>query len=430
MLKRFAPRVKSYEELKALQLERISWTLNHAYDHNDFYRRHFDAVGISPKDFLSFDDLSRFPLTTADDFRDGYPLPFQSVSNQEIVRIHASSGTTGKRKVVAYTQKDIDDWLEMFCRCYEMAGLNQEDRVQICVGYGVWTAGAGFQLACERYGAMALPTGPGNLDLQCTFLVDFSTTVLCCTSSMALLLAEEVQRRGLRDQINLRKVICGSERTSTAMRRRIVELLGLEEFYDIPGLTEVYGPGTGLNCSYSNNIHYWADYYFLEFLDPETLAPVAAGEVGEMVYTTLYKEATPLVRYRSRDLARAVLAPCSCGSIMPRHSEILGRSDDVFIIRGVNIYPSEIDAVLSGIVGLGSEYQIHLDHQEDGRDYMTLKVERQVGATDHQDESLIKELISRTKHRLMVTPRVELLAYGGLPRSERKTQRVFDRRYD
>ena len=430
MLKRFAPRVNSHNDLAKLQLERITWTLNHVYRHNDFYRRHFDAAGVRPENFSSLDDLRRFPLTTAADFRDGYPLPFQSVANREIVRIHASSGTTGKRKIVAYTQKDIDDWLEMFCRCYEMAGLNQEDRVQICVGYGVWTAGAGFQLACERYGAMALPTGPGNLDLQCTFLVDFSTTVLCCTSSMALLLAEEVQRRGLRDQINLRKVICGSERTSTAMRRRIVELLGLEEFYDIPGLTEVYGPGTGLNCSHSSNIHYWADYYFLEFLDPETLQPVAEGEVGEMVYTTLYKEATPLVRYRSRDLARAVLAPCPCGSIMPRHSEILGRSDDVFIIRGVNVYPSEIDAVLSGIAGLGSEYQIHLDHQEDGRDYMTLKVERQVGATDHQDESLIKELISRTKHRLMVTPKVELLAYGGLPRSERKTKRVFDRRYD
>ncbi len=430
MLKRYAPKVKSHKELVGLQLERLSWTLNHVYSHSDFYRRHFAAAGVSPEEFSSLDDFRRFPLTTADDFRDGYPLPFQAVSNREIVRIHASSGTTGKRKVVAYTQKDIDDWLEMFCRCYEMAGLSEEDRVQICVGYGVWTAGAGFQLACERYGAMALPTGPGNLDMQCTFLVDFSTTVLCCTSSMALLLAEEVHRRGLRDQISLRKVICGSERTSKAMRRRIVELLGLEEFYDIPGLTEVYGPGTGLNCSQSSNIHYWADYYFLEFLDPETLEPVAEGEVGEMVYTTLYKEATPLVRYRSRDLARAVPGPCPCGSIMPRHSEILGRSDDVFIIRGVNVYPSEIDSVLSGIAGLGSEYQIHLDHQEDGRDYLKLKVERQVGIVADQDGSLSGELISRIKHRLMVTPKVELLAYGELPRSERKTRRVFDRRYD
>lgn len=430
MLKRFAPHVKNQEKLAALQLERLSWTVNHAYNNSDFYRRHFDVAGVTPADFKTIGDLGRFPLTTADDFRDGYPLPFQAVANREIVRIHASSGTTGKRKVVAYTQKDIDDWLEMFCRCYEMAGLTREDRVQICVGYGVWTAGAGFQLACERYGAMALPTGPGNLDLQCTFLVDFSTTILCCTSSMALLLAEEVQRRGLRDQISLRKVICGSERTSAAMRRRIVDLLGLEEFYDIPGLTEVYGPGTGLNCSYSSNIHYWADYYFLEFLDPETLKPVAEGEIGEMVYTTLYKEATPLVRYRSRDLARAVSGPCPCGSILPRHSAILGRSDDVFIIRGVNVYPGEIDAVLSGLEGVGSEYQIYLDHQEDGRDYITIKVERQVGATADQDGILTKELISRIKHRLMVTPRVELLAYGALPRSERKTRRVFDRRYD
>ena len=248
MLKRFAPRVNSHKALADLQLDRLSWTLNHAYSHSDFYRRHFTAAGVSPQDFSTLADLRRFPVTTAEDFRDGYPLPFQAVANRDIVRIHASSGTTGKRKVVAYTQKDIDDWLNMFCRCYEMAGLTREDRVQICVGYGVWTAGVGFQLACERFGAMALPTGPGNLDLQCTFLVDFSTTILCCTSSMALLLAEEVQRRGLRDQISLRKVICGSERTSAAMRRRIVDLLGLEEFYDIPGLTEVYGPGTGLTA--------------------------------------------------------------------------------------------------------------------------------------------------------------------------------------
>ncbi|MBN2808822.1 MAG: phenylacetate--CoA ligase [Deltaproteobacteria bacterium] len=430
MLRRYAPAVRSQSELAALQRERLAWTLQHAYSHSDFYRRRFDTVGVHPEMFKTIDDLRRFPVTTADDFRDGYPLPLLAAANRDIVRIHASSGTTGKRKVVAYTQKDIDDWLAMFCRCYEMAGLTREDRVQICVGYGVWTAGAGFQLACERYGAMALPTGPGNLDLQCTFLVDFSTTILCCTSSMALLLAEEVQRRGLRDQISLRKVICGSERTSKAMRRRIVELLGLEEFYDIPGLTEVYGPGTGLNCHCSSNIHYWADYYYLEFLDPETLEPVPEGEIGEMVYTTLYKEATPLVRYRSRDLSRAVAGPCPCGSIMPRHSEILGRSDDVFIIRGVNVYPSEIDAVLSGTAGLGSEYQIHLDHQADGRDYLTLKVERQAGVGSEQDELLQKALISQIKHRLLVTPRVELLAYGELPRSERKTQRVFDRRYD
>ena len=311
----------------------------------------------------------------ANDLKEGYPFPLLSVPFDKVVRMHASSGTTGKRKVLCYTQKDIDDWTHFFARCYEMAGLTLEDRVQIAVGYGVWTAGISFQMGCEAFGAMAIPVGPGNLDMQCQFLVDFQSTVMCCTASMGLLMAEEINRRGLRDQISLKKMIFGSERASDAMRARIQALLGVEHMFDIPGMTELYGPGTGLDCPYHTGIHYWADYYILEILNPDTLEPAAEGEIGEMVVTTLTKEAVPLIRYRTRDLTRIIPGSCPCGSILPRHDRLLGRSDDMIIFRAVNIYPGQVDHVLSGMKGIGSEYQIIVDRKEDGRDYMLIKVE-------------------------------------------------------
>jgi len=221
MKRSFMLDIGSEEELKALQLEGLKWTVNHAYQGSEFYREKFDERDVKPADISSLGDLSKLPFTAADDLREGYPFPLRSVPFGRIVRIHASSGTTGKRKVLCYTQKDIDDWADMFARCYEMAGLTQEDRVQTAVGYGVWTAGVGFQLGCERLGAMAIPSGPGNLDMQCQFLEDFQSTVLCCTASMGLLVAEEIERRGLRDRIRLEKIIYGSERSSDAMRARI-----------------------------------------------------------------------------------------------------------------------------------------------------------------------------------------------------------------
>ena len=430
MLKKFPSKAKNLEELKELQLKGLKWTINHAYNGSEFYRKKFDEAGVKPEDIKSFDDIVKLPFTTAQDLRDGYPFPLKSVPFKDIVRIHASSGTTGKRKVLCYTQKDIDDWIYMFSRCYEMAGLTEEDRVQICVGYGVWTAGFGFQIGCENFGAMALPTGPGNVDLQCTFLVDFQTTVMCCTASMALLMAEEVNKRGIREKINLKKIILGSERTSDAMIRRIKELTGVEEIYDIPGLTELYGPGTGLDCKYHNGIHYWADFYILEIINPETLEPVAPGEVGEMVYTTLCKEAAPLIRYRSRDLTRLISGECECGCILPRHDKILGRSDDMFIFRGVNIYPAEIDSILSEIKGIGSEYQIILERREDGKDYMTIKVEREINVDKSIDRKTSKIINNEIKKRLMVSSYIEIVDYKTLPRSERKTKRVFDNRFE
>ena len=424
----FMPDLKSPEEFKEIQLEGLKWTVKHAYEGSDFYRQRLDEAGVKPEDIKSLDDLQRLPFTTADDLRAGYPFPLRSVPFEKIVRIHASSGTTGKRKVLCYTQKDIDDWADMFARCFEMAGMTLEDRLQIAVGYGVWTAGAGWQLGCERFGAMAVPVGPGNIELQCQFLEDFQSTALGCTASMALLMAEEVDRRGLRERISLKKVIMGAERSSEAMRQKIKELLGVEHVFDLPGLTELYGPGTGIDCPRHEGIHYWADYYILELLDPETLEPVPPGEVGEMVVTTLRKEAAPLIRYRTRDLTRLIPHPCSCGSVFPMHDRILGRSDDMFIFRGVNIYPSHVDEILSSVAGVGSEYQIILERGADGRDYMTIRVERDRGADSSRDKELSGLIQERIRSRIMASCRVELVDYGSLPRSERKSKRVFDYR--
>ncbi|MBW1928157.1 MAG: phenylacetate--CoA ligase [Deltaproteobacteria bacterium] len=428
MTKRFMPTFTSYDELRQLQTKGLKWTVKHAYEGSPVYRRKLEEAGVHPEDIKDLDDLKKLPFTTAQDLQEGYPFPLLSVPFEKVVRIHASSGTTGKRKVLCYTQKDIDDWTHFFARCYEMAELTKEDRVQIAVGYGVWTAGISFQMACEKFGAMAIPAGPGNLDMQCQFLVDFQSTVMCCTASMGLLMAEEVHKRGLSDKIRLKKMIFGSERSSDAMRKRIKELLGLEHMFDIPGMTELYGPGTGLDCTYHTGIHYWADYYILEILDPETLQEVPEGQTGEMVVTTLRKEAVPLIRYRTRDLTRLIAGECPCGSLLPRHDRILGRSDDMIIFRAVNIYPGQIEHVLSGIEGIGSEYQIILDRGPEGKDYMTIKVERDHRVDKNKDLKLQKRIGEEIKKQIMVSAKVEIVDYASLPRSERKSKRVFDNR--
>ncbi|SFM82061.1 phenylacetate-CoA ligase [Thermodesulforhabdus norvegica] len=424
----FMPTFTTQEELEAIQLKGLKWTVQHAYYNSPFYRRRFDEHGVKPEDIKSLDDLKRLPFTTADDLQAGYPFPLRAVPFEKIVRIHASSGTTGKRKIMCYTQKDIDDWALMFARCFEMAGLTREDRVQIAVGYGLWTAGVGFQLGCERFGAMAVPVGPSSSEIHCQMLVDLQTTVFCSTASMALLIAEEIERRGIRDKIALKKIIFGAERHSRRMRQRIQELTGAEHLFDIPGMTELYGPGTGLECMAHQGIHYWADFYILEILDPETLEPVPPGEIGEMVVTTLRKEGAPLIRYRTRDLTRLIPEPCPCGNPLPRHDHLLGRSDDMFIFRAVNIYPGQIDYVLSQIPGIGSEYQVHLYHREDGRDVMVIKVERAMGAGPEGDAELAEKIAQAIRRHILVRASVEIVDYGTLPRTDRKSKRVFDHR--
>ncbi len=314
MLKTFMPAFRSEAELADHQLRGLRWTVRHAFEGSTFYRERLERAGVAPESIRTLADLQRLTFTTADDLREGYPFPLRAVPFEQLVRVHASSGTTGRRKVLAYTQKDLEDWAHFFARCYEMAGVTPSDRVQIAVGYGVWTAGMGFQLGCEKLGALAVPVGPGNVDMQLQFMLDFQSTVFCSTASMALLMAEEIHHRGVADRIAVRKVIYGSERSSVSMRRKISELFSGAELFDITGLTELYGPGAGIECPDHDCIHYWGDYYILEILDPETLQPVPPGEWGEMVVTTLAKEGTPLLRYRTRDITRIIPGRCSCGS--------------------------------------------------------------------------------------------------------------------
>lgn len=424
----FIPSGDSIDELAAVQQAGLRWTVRHAYENSTFYRRLFDDNRIVPGDIRGLEDLQHLPLTDKQDLQSGYPFPLRSAEYKDLVRIHASSGTTGKRKVLCYTAKDVNDWADLFARCYELAGLTPLDRVQIAVGYGLWTAGAGFQAGCERFGALAVPVGPANADMHCELMVDMGTTVFCSTASMALLMAEEIDRRGLRSKIKIQKIIMGAERCSDAMRRRIGELMGVEHIHDIYGMTELYGPGTGIDCQYHNGIHYWADHFIFEILDPESLQPVPPGTFGELVVTTLRKEGSPLIRYRTHDLTRIIDGPCECGVGFPRHDRIMGRTDDMFIYRAVNIYPSQIDHVLSTIAGVGSEYQIHLAHGKDGRDMMTVKVERvdnEIVAENHQ---LARAVEAEIRRKILVRCHVEIVDPGSLPRTERKSQRVFDKR--
>jgi phenylacetate-CoA ligase len=421
---RFFPTL-SEEELREVQLQGLKWTVNHAYSGSKQYKQKLKAAGIEPQAISSLEDLQHLPFTTVEDLREGYPLPLLSVPEEEVVRIHASSGTTGKRKVLAYTQKDIDIFKLMLARCFELAGLTPLDRVQIAVGYGLWTAGAGFQLGCEYFGAMAIPIGPGNLDMQLQLLTDFQSTCLCSTASMALLMAEQVKKNNLLDKINLKKAIFGAEPHTPKMRKYIEETLNLEDTFDIPGMTEMYGPGTGLECKAHEGIHYWADLFIIEILDPSTLKPVAPGEVGEMVVTSLCKEAVPLIRYRTRDLTRFIPGKCSCGLNFPRHDRILGRSDDMFIFRGVNIYPGQIANVLEEFPELSSEYQIKLYRQQ-GLDFMEISVEQKENISI--SENLPPRIEQKIKEKILVSAKVKIVPPLALPRSFGKTKRLLDER--
>jgi phenylacetate-CoA ligase len=423
---RFLPDISS-DQLESIQLEGLKWTVKHAYKGSAAYRDKLVQAGIEPDDIRDLSHIETLPFTTVEDLRMGYPLPLLSVDQEEVVRIHASSGTTGKRKILAYTQKDIDTWKAMMARCFELAGLTRQDRVQIAVGYGLWTAGVGFQLGCEHFGAMALPLGPGNLDFQLQFLTDLQSTCLCSTASMALLLSEQVKKMGLIDKIKLKKLIFGAEPHTPKMRKQIENTLNLEDSFDIPGMTEVYGPGTGMECLEHNGMHYWADIYILEIIDPDTLKPVSPGTAGEMVITTLTKEGVPLIRYRTRDLSRILVNPCPCRLKLPRHDRILGRSDDMIIFRGVNIYPGQIAGILEEITEVSSEYQILLT-RENGLDFMKIMVERKESSSADFDQALAGLISDRIRKKVMVRSQLEIIDPGKLPRSMGKSKRVIDER--
>lgn len=401
----------------------VRWTVAHAYEGSPFLRQRLDDADVDPGAVAGVGDLPRLPFTTKQDLRATYPYGWTCVPLDQVVRIHASSGTTGRRTVATYTSKDLDDWAEMFARCYEYAGVTHEDRVQITPGYGLWTAGVGFQSGVERLGAMAVPAGPGNVDLQFELLLDFASTVVCATSSFGLLLGEEAHQRGIVDRLSLRVGIFGSERWGEAMRRRIDDLLGIES-YDIYGLTELWGPGTGIECAERDGIHYWDDHYLVEIVDPDTGEPLPHGEEGEIVLTTLGKEALPLLRYRTRDISSLYPEACACGSPYPRLARLKGRADDMIKFRGVAIYPADIDTVLSGIGGLGSEYQVHVT-RERGHDDMTVRIE---AASAPVERSLAENVERELRAQLRVRAAVDLVEPATLPRTARKTQRVFDHR--
>ena len=427
--RRFLPDY-SLETIAQKQLKGLRWTVGHVLQGSPFYQERLKAAGLrDSKDITSLRDLTDLPLTTAGDLKDGYPLPLLSVPQNKIVCVHASSGTTGKRKVLAYTRKDVDTFSHMMARCFELAGVTPEDRMQLAVGYGLWTAGVGFQLGCELLGSMAIPIGAGNIEMHLQFLQDFGTTVMGATASMALLLSEEVERYDLLDKIKLKKIIFGAEPHSAKMRESFERKLGLEDSFDIGGMTEMYGPGTALDCPEHTGLHFWADLFIIEVLDPETLQPVPLGEVGEMVVTSLCKEGAPLLRYRTGDLTRMIPGVCPCGLTMPRHDKILGRSDDMIIFRGVNIYPGQITDVLAKVPEAGGEYHIELSRGADGRDAMLLSIERHPDAQGDNDEALAAHIVKLMQHQVFVSPKVHLVGPGSLPRSMGKSKRVTDKRF-
>ena len=313
----------------------------------------------------------------------------------------------------------------MFKRCYETAGITNKDRIQITPGYGLWTAGIGFQNGAEKLGAMTIPMGPGNTKKQLQFMQDMKSTVLCATSSYALLLAEEIEKEGLEDQIYLKKGVIGSERWGEKMRNRIKGELGIQ-IYDIYGLTEIYGPGIGISCDYECGMHYWDDYIYLEVIDPKTGKNVPDGEWGEIVITTLVKEGAPLIRFRTHDMSRIIPGECPCGSKYPRIDTIMGRSDDMMKIKGVNVFPKQIEEILATFPELSSEYQIRISHL-DGRDTMRIYVETN-GHVDFLEEA--EKVAEAVKSKIGFTPLVKVVELGVLPRSEKKTKRVIDERFE
>ena len=410
-------------QITETQLAQVNDRIRALIASNSFYGKKLEEAGIT--EVHTPEEFAKLPFSEKKDLRDAYPLGLMTAPEEEIVRIHSSSGTTGTPVIIPYTAKDVDDWGEMFKRCYEVAGITNKDRIQITPGYGLWTAGIGFQNGCEKLGAMAVPMGPGNTEKQLEMMQALETTVLCSTSSYALLLAEEIQKRGIKDKIHLKKGVIGSERWSDKMRERISNELGIE-LYDIYGLTEIYGPGIGINCEHNTGMHIWDDYLYLEIIDPKTGENVPDGEWGEIVITTLVKEGAPLIRYRTHDLSRIIPGECPCGRKYPRIDTIRGRTDDMMKIKGVNVFPSQIEEVLAEFEEISSEYQIRISHL-DGKDTMRIYVETN-GHVDFAE--LSKRIAERVKSKIGFTPIVKVVEIGVLPRSMKKTARVIDERFD
>jgi phenylacetate-CoA ligase len=405
------------------QIPDLRKLLERVYLRSGFYRHKLDAAGLLPADIRSTEDFECLPFTVKEELRQ-YPIEYlRSANEEEVVRIHSSSGTTGQPIIIPYTRKDVDDFAIQMARCLAFAGVTNRDRVQVTPGYGLWTAGIGFQAGAELLGAMAIPMGPGNTEKQLAMMIDLKSTVFTATASYALLLAEEILSRSLHDRIKLRIGVFGSERWGEKMRKRISSILGIDTF-DIYGLTEIYGPGIGIDCPCHEGIHYWNDYLYFEIIDPESGRVLPIGEEGELVITTLVKEGMPLVRYRTRDITRLIPEACTCGRPYPMIDRILGRSDEAFKVKGVLVFPGQIDAALKDTPGVSSEYQVIIT-REAARDHLQIRVEGEPGASPATAAEATR---TRIKSAIGILAEVEIVPAGALPRSEKKTRRILDQR--
>ena len=417
-------------DLEALQFERMKGLLERVYERVEMYRRKFDEAGFKPSDFSSMDDLAKVPFTVKDDLRAAYPYGMFAAPLRDIVRVHSSSGTTGQITVVGYTRNDIDTWSDLMARTYACAGATPDDVVQVTYGYGLFTGGLGAHYGSERLGALTIPVSGGNTKRQVQILKDFGVTVLACTPSYALLIAETAADMGIdvRD-LPLRIGVFGAEPWSENMRKQIEHAMGLTAI-DIYGLSEVMGPGVASECVHQNGLHVFEDHFLIEILDPETLAPVPDGEMGEVVFTTLTKEGIPVVRYRTRDLSRIIPEACPCGRTFRRMERITGRTDDMLIIRGVNVFPSQIEQVLAGVPGVAPHYQLvltkrgSLDHVE-----VHVEVSPEIAFDEIRElERLQKRVKADIESALAVSIAVKLVEPKSIARSEGKAKRVVDLR--
>lgn len=416
--------------LHDLQSRRLRDTVHRIYNNVPAYRKKMKELGMEPGDIKSIEQLKDLPFTNKSDLRDNYPFGFFTVPQSEVVRIHASSGTTGKPTVVGYTQYDLDIWTEVVARSLTMAGVHRGDTIQVAYGYGPFTGGLGLHYGAERVGATVIPISTGNTQKQLQFMTDFKSTVLACTPSYAAHLGESIKKNGISpDEINLRIGIFGAEPWTNEMRAQIEGLLDIKS-YDIYGLSEIIGPGVSMECECQCGSHIFEDHFVPEIIDPETLEVLPYGELGELVFTTISKEAMPLIRYRTRDLTRLHIDKCDCGRTMVRMDKCMGRSDDMLIIRGVNVFPSQIESVLLEMEETSPHYQIVID-RERNLDIMEIRVElNEKFRTDsiRELEAIRRRIDHNIKSILGIGAAIKLVEPHSIERSEGKAKRIIDNR--
>jgi phenylacetate-CoA ligase len=416
-------------ELEELQLRRLKSVAEKVYKNVPFYHQKFQEAGVAPEDIRSLADISRLPTTRKQDLRDNYPFGLFAVPREEVVRVHASSGTTGKPTVVGYTAKDIETWSDLMARDFVMVGVEKKDIFQNAVNYGFFTGGLGVHYGIERMGAMAVPSGVGNTERQLEIMMDFGVTVLHCTPSYALYLAETAKARGVVEKLSLRIGCFGAEPWSDESRRELEEALNIKA-YDSYGLSEMMGPGVAFECQEQDGLHIWEDHFLIEILDKNE-QPCAPGEPGELVITSLTKEAMPLIRYHTGDVTYIMEDKCPCGRTSRKLHRFLGRADDMLIVRGINVFPSQIEDVLVGIPEIGSYFQVIVDRKKHGLDEISIQVELKDEAFTGELSDLAriqKKTEERLKSVLNVRSKIELVEKGTIPRTAGKSKKVVDRR--